>query len=129
MFFSAGILLKPELQIVTAPTQAVADSLVISTHADTMIYVVKADSTHFKNIKAGIGRLLQVGANIAGVVLNQVDLEESSKYGDYEGYYDHYGYQVNEQEFMKSSEQGKEAASSNLKPDDNEELVAPPKSK
>jgi capsular exopolysaccharide synthesis family protein len=86
----------------TAPTQAVADSLIVSTHADAMIYVVKADSTHYKNIKSGIGRLLQVGANVAGVVLNQVDLEQSSRYGDYEGYYDQYGYNEDSQQVLDS---------------------------
>ena len=88
----------------TAPTQAVADSLIVSTHSDAMIYVVKADSTHFKNIKAGIGRLLQVGANVAGVVLNQVDLEQSAKYGDYEGYYDQYGYNEGSQQMQDSQQ-------------------------
>lgn len=88
----------------TAPTQAVADSLIVSTHSDAMLYVVKADSTHFNNIKSGIGRLLQIGANVAGVVLNQVDLEQSTKYGDYEGYYDQYGYNENDQQVIDSQQ-------------------------
>ncbi len=94
----------------TAPTQAVADSLIVSTHSDAMIYVVKSESTHIKNIKSGLGRLLQIGANVAGVVLNQVDLEQSSKYGDYEGYYDQYGYNQDSEQVLAS--QGSEKAES-----------------
>ncbi|MEL0036878.1 MAG: chain-length determining protein, partial [Gammaproteobacteria bacterium] len=88
----------------TAPTQAVSDSLIVSTHSDAIVYVVKADSTHIKNIKSGIGRLLQIGANVAGVVLNQVDLDQSAKYGDYEGYYDQYGYNETSQQVEDSQQ-------------------------
>ncbi|MCP4414680.1 MAG: polysaccharide biosynthesis tyrosine autokinase [Gammaproteobacteria bacterium] len=106
----------------TAPTQAVSDSLVLSTYADTMIYVVKADSTHIKTIKRGIGRLLQIGCNVAGVVLNQVNTDESSKYDDYEGYYDSYGYNPEDAFAVESNKTTKK--SSMAKCDD--ELVAPP---
>jgi len=85
----------------TAPTQAVADALVLSTYIDNMIYVVKCDATHTNIINTGIGRLLQVGCNIAGVVLNQVDLEESARYDNNLGYYDHYGYQPEQQDKLK----------------------------
>jgi len=106
----------------TAPTQAVSDSLVLSTYADTMIYVVKADSTHIKTIKRGIGRLLQIGCNVAGVVLNQVNTEESAKYDDYDGYYDHYGYNSEDAFAVESNKATKSSMA-----DGDEELVAPPK--
>jgi len=106
----------------TAPTQAVSDSLIVSTHADAMIYVVKADSTHYKNIKAGIGRLLQIGANVAGVVLNQVDLEQSAKYGDYEGYYDQYGYNEDSQQVEESQPRAEDI-------EESSDLNQPPKFK
>jgi len=106
----------------TAPTQAVSDSLIVSTHVDAMIYVVKADSTHYKNIKAGIGRLLQIGANVAGVVLNQVDLEQSAKYGDYEGYYDQYGYNEDSQQVEQSQPRAEDIEESSV-------LNQPPKFK
>ncbi|WOX04848.1 GumC family protein [Microbulbifer pacificus] len=77
----------------TAPTQVVSDALVISRVADSMVYVVKADSTRQKVITDGIGRLLQVGAKLDGVVLNQVDMSKSGGYGEYYGYYGgRYGY-------------------------------------
>lgn len=72
----------------TAPTQAVADALLLSRKSDAMIYVVKADDTSIKAIKQGIGRLLQVNARLDGVVLNYVD---TSRAGGYGGYY-YYGY-------------------------------------
>jgi len=106
----------------TAPTQAVSDSLVLSTYADTMIYVVKADSTHIKTVKRGIGRLLQIGCNVAGVVLNQVNTKESAKYDDYEGYYDHYGYKSEDAYAVESNKAAKPSMA-----DGDEELVAPPK--
>ncbi|WP_105103529.1 GumC family protein [Microbulbifer pacificus] len=78
----------------TAPAQVVSDALVVSRVADSMLYVVKSDSTRQKVITDGIGRLLQVGAKIDGVVLNQVDTSsKSSGYGEYYGYYGgRYGY-------------------------------------
>ncbi len=103
----------------TAPTQAVSDSLVLSSYADTMIYVVKADSTHIKTIKRGIGRLLQIGCTVAGVVLNQVNTKEAI---DYEGYYDSYGYNPEDAYAVESNKTTKK--SSMAKSDD--ELVAPP---
>ena len=78
----------------TAPAQVVSDALVVSSVADSMLYVVKSDSTRQKVISDGIGRLLQVGAKLDGVVLNQVDTSsKSSGYGEYYGYYGgRYGY-------------------------------------
>nr|WP_010133594.1 polysaccharide biosynthesis tyrosine autokinase [Microbulbifer agarilyticus] len=72
----------------TAPSQVVSDALVVSRVADSMLYVVKSDSTRQKVITDGLGRLLQVGAKLDGVVLNQVDTSsKSSGYGEYYGYY------------------------------------------
>lgn len=78
----------------TAPAQVVSDALVVSRVADSMLYVVKSDSTRQKVINDGIGRLLQVGAKLDGVVLNQVDTSsKASGYGEYYGYYaGGYGY-------------------------------------
>jgi len=78
----------------TAPAQVVSDALVLSRLSDSMLYVVKADSTRQKIVSNGIARLLQVGANLGGVVLNQVDTSSrSSNYGEYYGYYGgRYGY-------------------------------------
>jgi len=76
----------------TAPTQAVSDAVLVSKQSDSLIYIVKADSTREKVIKAGLSRLMEVGARIDGIVLNRVDLKQAAKYGEYTGYYDQYGY-------------------------------------
>jgi succinoglycan biosynthesis transport protein ExoP len=77
----------------SAPTHAVSDALVLSTYADALVYVVKADATAVPLAAKGLSRLREVGANITGVVLNQVDVDKSSRYGSYyAGYYQNYGY-------------------------------------
>lgn len=76
----------------TAPTQAVSDSLIISKLSDTLIYVVKADGTHHNVVKNGLGRFIEVGQRVDGVVLNQVDLKNAASSYAYNGYYDKYGY-------------------------------------
>lgn len=76
----------------TAPTQAVSDPLVVAQNVDSVIYVVKADNTRQPQIKNGLGRLLETKANIAGVILNQVDMNKSEQYEAFHGYYDYYEY-------------------------------------
>jgi succinoglycan biosynthesis transport protein ExoP len=76
----------------TAPTQAVSDAMVVSNVCDSVVYVVKADSTNFNLINNGLSRFLQNGHRVDGVVLNQVDLKKANKSGGYSGYYDQYGY-------------------------------------
>ncbi|WP_029408401.1 GumC family protein [Thiomicrorhabdus sp. Milos-T2] len=75
------------------PIQAVSDSIVLSTYADSVIYVVKSDDTKTQTVVKGVGKLLQNNAPIRGVILNQVDIKKAKKQGySYEGYYDYYGY-------------------------------------
>ncbi len=84
----------------TAPAEVVSDALVLSTFANAVIYVVKADSTNIKIVKSGLTRLREVDAPITGVVLNQVNVEKRLGYGYYSnyygGYYDYYGYTSDE---------------------------------
>ena len=75
----------------TPPTQAVSDALVIAQSTDSVIYVVKADITRIKPIKAGIERLFEAKAHVAGIVLNQVDMGKSKDEHSH-GYYDYYDY-------------------------------------
>lgn len=76
----------------TAPTQAVSDSMLIANSCDSVIYVVRADSTSEKVINSGLSRFLQVGHRLDGVVLNQVDLRKSDVAQRYAGFYDQYNY-------------------------------------
>lgn len=79
----------------TAPCEVVSDAMILSTYANAVIYVVKADSTNIKAVKSGISRLRQANAPITGVVLNHVNVDRHAAYGYgryYGGYYDYYGY-------------------------------------
>lgn len=76
----------------TAPTQAVSDAMVVSNLCDSVVYVVKADSTNHNVINHGLSRFLKNGKRVDGIVLNQVDLKKAKKNGGYSGYYDEYGY-------------------------------------
>jgi Mrp family chromosome partitioning ATPase len=74
------------------PSQAVSDTILLSTFADAVIYVIKAEGTAIPLVQKGVGQLLLSGASITGVVLNQVDVKKARKYDKYIGYYDRYGY-------------------------------------
>lgn len=86
----------------TAPTQAVSDAMVVSEVSDSLLYVVKADSTNEKTINNGLSRFLQIGHRVDGVVLNQVNIKKAMKSGDYTGFYDPYGYQSHAMESKAS---------------------------
>lgn len=75
----------------TPPTQAVSDALVISQSVDSVIYVVKSDITRIKIITAGLERLFEAKAHVAGVVLNKVDIKKGKDEHSH-GYYDYYDY-------------------------------------
>jgi succinoglycan biosynthesis transport protein ExoP len=68
----------------------VSDAAILSTHADSIVYVVKFDSTGTEQIKAALQKLPRHHAPLAGIVLNQVDSRKAENYGDYknDGYYE-----------------------------------------
>jgi capsular exopolysaccharide synthesis family protein len=75
------------------PVQLVSDAVVLSQLSNTVIYVVKADSTPVPLARSGIRRLAMANAPLLGVVLNQLDLERAEKYyGEYSGYGRYRGY-------------------------------------
>lgn len=77
----------------SAPIQAVSDSIVIATHADALVYVIRSDGPSTPLIKKGLRRLSETRAKFSGVVLNQVDVDKMKKQSGYESeYYDNYGY-------------------------------------
>lgn len=77
----------------SAPVQAVSDSIVIASHADALIYVVRSDGPSMPITKKGLRRLSETQARFSGVVLNQVDVEKMKKQSGYDSeYYDNYGY-------------------------------------
>lgn len=75
------------------PVQAVSDALVLARLSDAVLYVIKGDSTPRAAASRGVGQLLQNGAPLTGVILNQIDVKRAQKQGySYGGYYDYYGY-------------------------------------
>ncbi|KAA9133078.1 polysaccharide biosynthesis tyrosine autokinase [Marinihelvus fidelis] len=74
------------------PVMAVADARVIGTIVDKTLFVVRWDKTPRKVARAALDQLRKSGTDIAGIVLQQVDLKRYGRlgYGD-SGYYYHYG--------------------------------------
>ena len=75
----------------SAPVQAVSDALILASNADSVIYVVKADSTSATQAKRGIASVLASNEPLTGVVLNMFDPKKAhGHYGNYYQYNDYY---------------------------------------
>ncbi len=75
------------------PVLPVADAKVLSTLVDRILYVVRWHSTRREVAAQAVKQLREVGGNIAGVVLNGVDVRKQADYSDsgyYYGRYRHY---------------------------------------
>jgi succinoglycan biosynthesis transport protein ExoP len=64
----------------SAPIQAVSDALILASYAQSVIYVVKADSTSATQAQKGIASIVASNEPLTGVVLNQFDVKNASKY-------------------------------------------------
>ena len=76
----------------TPPLLAVADALLVTRQADTCLLVCSANSTTIHALDTASSMLRDVGANLAGVVLNKMEGSSSSGYGygygySYQNYY------------------------------------------
>jgi capsular exopolysaccharide synthesis family protein len=71
----------------SAPVQAVSDALILASYADSIIYVVNADSTSATLAQKGIASMRAANGNVTGVVLNLVDAKKAGKYYQFEDYY------------------------------------------
>ena len=67
------------------PTLAVSDPRILASYTDTIVYVVKWDSTPRGAVLEGLKELKSVNAPIAGVVLTLINEAKASGYA-YEGY-------------------------------------------
>lgn len=75
----------------TPPILAVTDAAVLAPRVDGVLLVVKPGVTKLAACKQAIEQLNRVGANILGVVLNDVSMKRSSyRYAYYRDYYPHY---------------------------------------
>jgi len=111
----SGVAIMPSGQIPSNPLELLSNARfnevlevlkskydhIIIQSADSVIYVVKSDVTRIKPIKAGIERLFEAKAYIAGIVLNQVDMSKT-KGQHTDGYYDYYDYYDYSQKTDKS---------------------------
>lgn len=70
------------------PILPVSDAAVLSTHADSLVYVVKSDSTSIRQIRSGLSQLQRFNAPITGIVVNQLDARKAERYSGY-GYDGH----------------------------------------
>ena len=69
------------------PCSAVSDAYLLGSMVDIAVFVVKAASTSVTNIRAVLNRFRELEVPIAGVLLNQVDLEaRRHPYYDYKPY-------------------------------------------
>lgn len=78
----------------TPPVLAVTDAAVLATRVDGVLLVVKPGQTKLAAAKQAVEQLRRVGANILGIVLNEVEIKRSRYYhykGYYYAYYDSYG--------------------------------------
>ena len=78
----------------TPPLLIVSDSLVLARFVDKAVFVVRWVKTKRKSALLGIKQLLDANADVAGVVLSQVDIRRQSQY-DADGYYRYHHYYTN----------------------------------
>ena len=69
----------------SAPVLGMADTTVLTTEADATVLVIKTGSATRKAVRIALAQLEQVGAEICGIVLNDVDLKRDRYY--YHNYY------------------------------------------
>jgi polysaccharide biosynthesis transport protein len=74
----------------SAPMNAVSDSLILATMADSLVYVAKADATPAALALKNINVIRHSNLPLTGVVLNRLDTKKQAAYGN-DSYYHGYG--------------------------------------
>lgn len=78
----------------TPPLLAVSDTLVLARHVEKSIFVVRWEKTRRDTVSAALRQFIDAGADLAGLVMTQVDLKKQARYGQsdsgYQYYYDHH---------------------------------------
>jgi succinoglycan biosynthesis transport protein ExoP len=76
----------------TPPLLAVSDTLVLARQVEKAIFVVRWEKTRRETVMSGLRQILDAGADLAGIVLTQVDMKKQARYGQpdmgYQYYYD-----------------------------------------
>lgn len=96
------------------PSLSVADTTIIASLSDVVVYVVRAGKMKRRVVQTGKDKLEQVGAKILGAIFNDIDMERGGYY--YSGYYYHYryGYGYGENTKKRQREEEKEKSSIQL---------------
>ncbi len=71
----------------SAPVLGMTDTAVLASEADAVMMVIKTGEATRKAVKMAIAQLEQVGAQICGIVLNDVDVKRDRYYNYYYYYY------------------------------------------
>ena len=65
----------------TPPLLAVSDAKLLSQLADKTVFLAKWDTTPREALLAGLKQLTDIGADLAGVILMQVNMRKHARYG------------------------------------------------
>ena len=76
----------------TPPVLAMSDTLVLLRHVDKTVFLVRWEATRRESALAALRQTLDAGADLAGLVLTQVDLRKQAAYGYEAMGYGAYGY-------------------------------------
>jgi capsular exopolysaccharide synthesis family protein len=71
----------------TPPVLAVSDALVMVRYADATLFLIRWEKTRRQAAVSGLKLTLEAGANLAGVVMTQVDVKRHAQYNYDSGYY------------------------------------------
>ncbi len=77
----------------TPPCLVVSDAIVLASQVDSIVFVVKAAVTKVSTIRRALKRLTSFDSPVAGVLLNQLDLEAPYYHGHYTDYHYYQEYQ------------------------------------
>ncbi|HEV7158712.1 MAG TPA: polysaccharide biosynthesis tyrosine autokinase [Caulobacteraceae bacterium] len=77
------------------PVLGLADARILAAKADRVLYVVRWNKTPARAAQAGLDVLRELGANVVGAALTQVNIKQQSRYGycdgtDYFNYFRNY---------------------------------------
>ncbi|MEQ9349251.1 MAG: protein tyrosine kinase, partial [Alphaproteobacteria bacterium] len=75
----------------TPPVLAVSDALVLVRIVDKTIFLARWEKTRRETVLAGLKQTLDAGADLAGVVLTQVDVRKHAQYTYSDSGYYYYG--------------------------------------
>ena len=74
----------------TPPVLALSDTLVLLRSVDKTIFLVQWEKTRRETVIAGLRQVMDAGADLAGIVLTQVDLKRQAQYHYGATYYTYY---------------------------------------